>query len=76
MYRCEGMFTEPFPSNRSLLLRLGPHRKHFYCVVDHLCMLDCLQSCVDRNSYNILPAGEINENNNNIKIMQMVGPNR
>jgi hypothetical protein len=40
--RC--LFIKPFPRNRSLQLRHGPHRKHF-CIADHPCMLDCLPSC-------------------------------
>jgi hypothetical protein len=32
------MFTASFPSNRSLLLRRGPHRKRFYRIVDRVCV--------------------------------------
>jgi hypothetical protein len=45
LYCWRSLFTEPFPSNRSLLLRCGPSRKHFYCIVYRQCMLDNLQSC-------------------------------
>jgi hypothetical protein len=33
------LFTEPLLTNRSLHLRPGPNRKHFYCIVDRPCML-------------------------------------
>jgi hypothetical protein len=45
LYCSRSLSTEPFPSSRSLQLRRGQHRKHFYCIVDSPCMLDCLQSC-------------------------------
>jgi hypothetical protein len=38
MYCWEGMFTAPFPSNGSLLLQRGPHRKHFYRILACACV--------------------------------------
>jgi hypothetical protein len=44
LYCWRSLFTEPFPSNRSLMLRRGPPRKRLHSIVDGPCMLDCSQN--------------------------------